>query len=36
MKRREGFTAVNVKVIILPKRDLNYTLKLVSNEDLEK
>ena len=36
MNRREGFTAVNVKVIVLPKRDLNYTMKLVSNEDWEK
>ena len=36
MNRREGFTAVNVKVIVLPKRDLIYTLKLVLNEDWEK
>ena len=36
MNRREGFTAVDVKVIVLPKHDLNYTMKLVSNEDWEK
>ena len=34
MKRREGFDAMNV--IVLRKRDLNYKLKLVSNEDWEK
>ena len=34
MNRREGFDAMNV--IVLRKRDLNYKLKLVSNEDWEK
>ena len=36
MNEREGFKAMNAKVIVLPKRDLNYKLKLVSNEDWEK
>ena len=36
MNRREGFKAMNTKVFVLPKRDLNYKLKLVSNEDWEK
>ena len=36
MNGREGFKAMNAKVIVLPKRDLNYKLKLVSNEDWEK
>ena len=36
MNRREGFKAMNAKVIVLPKRDLNYKRKLVSNENLEK
>ena len=36
MNGREGFKAINTKVIVLPKRDLNHKLKLVSNEDWEK
>ena len=36
MNGREGFKAMNAKVIVLPKRHLNYKLKLVSNEDWEK
>ena len=36
MNGREGFKAMYAKVIVLPKRDLNYNLKLVSNEDWEK
>ena len=36
MNRREGFKAMNAKVIVLLKRDLNYKLKLASNEDSEK
>ena len=32
----EGFKAMGTKVIVLPKHDLNYKLKLVSNEDCEK
>ena len=36
MNGREGFKAMNAKVIVLPKRDLNYKLKLVSNEDWQK
>ena len=36
MNRRESFKAMNTNVIVLPKRDLNYKLKLVSNEDWEK
>ena len=32
----EGFKAMGSKVIVLPKHDLNYKLKLVSNEDCEK
>ena len=31
--RREGFYAMNVKVIVLPKRDFNFKLKLESNDD---
>ena len=27
------FKAMNAKVIILPKRDLNYKLEIVSNDD---
>ena len=34
MNGREGFDAMNA--IVLRKRDLNYKLKLVSNEDWEK
>ena len=33
MNRREGFKEMNAKVIVLLKRDLNYKLKLASNED---
>ena len=33
MNRREGFKAMNAKVVVFPKRDLNYKLKLVSNDD---
>ena len=33
MNRREGFSAMKAKFIILPKRDFNYKLKLVSNDD---
>ena len=36
MNGREGFKAMNAKAIVLPKRHLNYKLKLVSNEDWEK
>ena len=36
MNGREGFKAMYAKVIVLPKHDLNYKLKLVSNEDWEK
>ena len=36
MNRRESFKAMNTNVIVLPKRDLNYKLKLVSNEDWAK
>ena len=36
MNRREGFKEMNAKVIVLLKRDLNYKLKLASNEDSEK
>ena len=36
MNGREGFKAMNAKVIVLLKRHLNYKLKLVSNEDWEK
>ena len=28
-----GLKAMYVKVIVLPKRDLNYKLKLISNDD---
>ena len=34
MNRREGFKAIKAKVIVLPKRDFNFKLKLVSNDDL--
>ena len=36
MDQREGFKARNAKVIVLPKRDLNYKLKVVSNDWLKK
>ena len=29
----EGFKAMNAKDIVLPKRDLDYKVKLVSNDD---
>ena len=29
MNRREGFSAMEAKFIVLPKRDFNYKLKLV-------
>ena len=34
MNQREGFKAIKAKVIVLPKRDFNLKLKLVSNDDL--
>ena len=34
--RREGFKAMNAKVIVLLKRDLNFKLRLISNEDWGK
>ena len=33
MNRGEGFKAMNAKDIVLPKRDLDYRVKLVSNDD---
>ena len=36
MDQREGFKARNAKIIVLPKRDLNYKLKVVSNDWLKK
>ena len=33
MNRREGLEVMKAKVIVLPKRDFNYKLKLVSNDD---
>ena len=33
MNRREGFKAMNAKVIVLPKRDLNFKLKLVTQDN---
>ena len=33
MNRGEGFKAMNTKDIVLPKRDLDYKVKLVSNDD---
>ena len=36
MNRRKGFKAMNAKVVVFPKRDLNYKLKLVSNDDWYK
>ena len=32
MNRRKSFESMNAKVIVLPKRDLNYNLKRVSND----
>ena len=31
-----GLKAMYVKVIVLPKRDLNYKLKQISNDDWRK
>ena len=36
MNRREGFQAIKAKVIVLPKRDFSYKLKLVLNDDFLK
>ena len=36
MNRREGFKAMNAKLVVLPKPNLNYKLKPVSNEDWGK
>ena len=36
MNQREGFQAMNAKVIVLPKRDFNYKLKLESNDNWKK
>ena len=33
MNRRENFKAMNAEVIVLPKRDLKYELKISSNND---
>ena len=33
MNRRENFKARNAEVIVLPKRDLKYKLKILSNND---
>ena len=33
MNRRENFKAMNAEVIVLPKRDLKYKLKILSNDD---
>ena len=33
MNRRENFKAMNAEVIVLPKRDLKYELKILSNND---
>ena len=33
MNRGEGFKAMNARDIVLPKRDLDYKVKLVSNDD---
>ena len=33
MNRDEGFKSMNAKDIVLPKRDLDYKVKLVSNDD---
>ena len=33
MNQRAGFSAMKAKVIVLPKRDFNHKLKLVSNND---
>ena len=36
MNRRDGFKTMSAKVIVLLKRDLNYKLRLVSNEEWGK
>ena len=36
MNLREGFYAMKAEVVVLPKRDINYRLKLVSNDDCKK
>ena len=33
MNRGENFKAMNAEVIVLPKRDLKYKLKILSNND---
>ena len=33
MNQRENFKAMNAEVIVLPKRDLKYKLKILSNND---
>ena len=33
MNRREGFKAMNAKFIVLPKRDFNFKLKLVTHDN---
>ena len=33
MNRREGFKAMNAKFIVLPERDLNFKLKLVTHDN---
>ena len=33
MNRRENFKGMNAEVIVLPKRDLKYELKILSNND---
>ena len=36
MNRGENFKAMNAEVIVLPKRDLKYKLKILSNNDCWK
>ena len=33
MNRRENFKAMNAEVIVLPKRDLKYEVKILSNNN---
>ena len=33
MNRRENFKAMNAEVIVLPKRDFKYKVKILSNND---
>ena len=33
MNRRENFKAMNAEVIVLPKRDLKYKVKILSNNN---